>query len=148
MCMWRERGGKKRGHCLHTLYLPPDIGILHQTLASYIRHWHPTSDIGILALRCTLQLPMLKPLQTREVPQSYSVHLYSVSLLETNEPCAPNAIGWWHCEASCVHWVTGTSEGGGSARRAVAVQILYTDFFTGSLSGGRQAAKRQVLSRC
>ena len=127
MCMWRERGGKKtRTLFTHTLPLT--------------RHWHPTSDIGILALRCTLQLPMLKLLQTREVPQSYSVHLYSVSLLETNEPCAPNAIGWWHCEVSCVHWVTGTSEGGGSARRAVAVQILYTDFFTGSLSGGRQAA--------
>ena len=52
---------------------------------------------------------------------------------------APNAIGW-HCEVSCVHWVTGTSEGGGSARRAVAVQTLYTDFFTGSWSGGIQAA--------
>ena len=53
------------------------------------RHWHPTSHIGILALRCTLQLPMLKLQQTpREIIQSYSAHLYSVSFLETNEPCS------------------------------------------------------------
>ena len=66
--MWRERGGKKKEDIVYTLYLSPDI--------------------GILALRCILQLPMLKLLQTREGLQSYSGHLYSVSLLETNEPCS------------------------------------------------------------
>ena len=43
------------------------------------------SHFDILALRCTLQMPFYCRL---EKDYRHSVHLYSVSLPETNEPCS------------------------------------------------------------
>ena len=48
------------------------------------------SHIGILALRCTLQLPVqnLVTADQRRTTVILSIFVYSVSLLETNEPCS------------------------------------------------------------
>ena len=68
-------------------------------------HSTPSSHIGILALRCRLQLPVPNLLQgQRRTTVILSIFTQS-HYLRLMSP-APNGIGW-HCEVSCVHWVTG-----------------------------------------
>ena len=58
-----------------------------EEMRTLFTHSTPPSHISILALKCRLQLSLPNLLQTRE-GLHHSVHLYSVSLLKTNEPCS------------------------------------------------------------